>query len=120
MLEIGLDEALKRFLIAENSAEKNAIFKAILYPFLEDIINGVFLSLNIAGLCYQNKEDIKQHVYLTVLINVNIEKINGIRSVKNYFFITVKNITVDYLRHENWRRKFNQKIEYLINNVGNE
>jgi DNA-directed RNA polymerase specialized sigma24 family protein len=92
---------------------REAIFRSDLLPILEDIINGVFLTLKIRYLIREDQEDIKQEIYLKLLTRIQEkppQNLKGIRSIKNYFFIAAKNIAIDCLRTRSRLKEFDQEI----------
>ena len=89
-------------------------FREDLSPVLEDIINGVFLTLKLRQMQRADREDLKQEIYLKLLTRIQEKtpaKLKGIRSLKNSLFISVKNIAIDYLRSKNRLRDFDIEIK---------
>lgn len=106
-----------RHYLATDGSERERVFKEEVYPFIEEIINGVFLSLKITCLSLEDLQDIRQDIYLKILSRFSVKGLTGIRSFKNYYFISVKNITIDYLRSFNRDKKFNEHIQEIILNA---
>lgn len=102
-----------RLFLDSQGEERETIFRERIYPFTEEIISGVFLSLKLFTLPDQDLQDIRQEIYLKILSRLSNR---GIRSFKNYYFISIKNITIDYLRSHNRDKKFNEYIQELIYN----
>ncbi len=111
----GLKEAIIFYLNNEGK-ERDEVFNTVIYPFLEDIINGVFLSLNITSLSDEDLRDIRSDIYLKVLTRFEVKGLTGIRSTKNYFFISVKHITIDCLRSHNRFKEFKETVSNIITN----
>lgn len=105
-----------RLYLTSQGEERETIFRERIYPFTEEIISGVFLSLKLFTLPDQDLQDIRQEIYLKILSRLSNQGIRGIRSFKNYYFISIKNITIDYLRSHNRDKKFNEHIQELILN----
>ena len=110
-----LRDAAERFTQARGS-RREEIFRLGIYPDIQDITNGVFLTLKLYDLGRENLEDLRQDIYLKLLSRFSDAGISGIRSFKNYYFITVRNLTIDYLRVHNRGRKFNEEIQEIIYN----
>ena len=91
---------------------REEIFRKDIQPFIEDMINGVFLTLQIVRDEEFNK-DLRQHLYERVIPGFEKER-KGIRSIKNYLYITIRNETLNYLIAYNRRRKFIEKINQLV------
>jgi DNA-directed RNA polymerase specialized sigma24 family protein len=106
-----------RHYLETTGSEREKVFKEEVYPFIEEIINGVFLSLRITCLSPDDLQDIRQDIYFKVLSRFKTKGLTGIRSFKNYYFISVKNITIDYLRSFNRDKKFNEHIQEIILNA---
>lgn len=118
MIKDNLHISIKIYLSTKDRA-RDDIFKREILPFLEDIINGVFLSLRINGLSQEEIQDVRQEIYLKLLTRFETKGLKGIRSTKNYLFISVKNIVIDHLRGFNRDKKFNEDIKEIILNPEN-
>ena len=114
----NLHISIKTYLSTKDRAREE-VFKREILPFLEDIINGVFLSLRINGLSQEEIQDLRQEIYLKLLTRFEIKGLKGIRSVKNYLFISVKNIVFDHLRGFNRDKKNNENLKEIILNPQN-
>lgn len=104
---------------ASTGSRRERIFKEEIYPFTEDIISGVLLSLNVVSLPEETIKDIRQEIYVKVLAK-DIPPLSGIRSIKNYYFVIIKNIALDYLRSEQRVKTFNSRIREIVNNKADE
>jgi DNA-directed RNA polymerase specialized sigma24 family protein len=107
-------EISSRLFLASSGTERERIFREDIYPFLEEMISGVFLSLRLYDLSQDDIRDIKQEIYLKIVSRIQGSGGRGIRSMKNYYFISIKNITIDYLRSRNRDRKFSEHLKELI------
>lgn len=108
-----LKGSTRRFLSSQGS-ERDQIFREEIFPFIEEMINGVFLSLKISYLSQDEIKEIKQEIYLKILTRIKTQGLTGVRSFKNYYFITIKNITIDYLRSHNRDKRFIEILKNLI------
>lgn len=110
-----LRDAAGRFMEATGSRRED-IFRLEIYPDIENITTGVFLSLKLYDLGPVNLEDLRQEIYLKLLSRFSERGIDGIRSFKNYYYIAVRNLTVDYLRSHNRDKRFTERIQEIIYN----
>lgn len=93
--------------------ERSRVFRRDIQPFIEDMINGVFLTLRIHQDDEEFLKDLKQTLYLKVIPGFEREG-KGIRSLKNYLYMQIRNETVNYLVATNRRRDFKKKITHII------
>jgi DNA-directed RNA polymerase specialized sigma24 family protein len=93
--------------------ERSRVFRDEVQPFIEDMITGVFLTLRIHREDEEFLKDLKQELYLKVIPGFEKQG-DGIRSIKNYLFVKIRNATVNYLVASNRRRSFNKKIIDII------
>ena len=99
--------------LQETDPERSRAFRDDIQPFIEDMINGVFLTLRIHHEDEEFLKDLKQTLYLKVIPGFEKEG-KGIRSIKNYLYIKIRNETVNYLVSSNRRRDFYKKITNII------
>lgn len=99
--------------LEEKDPERSRVFRDDIQPFIEDMINGVFLTLRIHREDEEFLKDLKQELYLKVIPGFEREGA-GIRSIKNYLYIKLRNATVNYLTASNRRRDFKKKITDVI------
>jgi len=99
--------------LEETDPERSRVFRDDIQPFIEDMINGVFLTLRIHREDEEFLKDLKQELYLKVIPGFENQG-NGIRSIKNYLYIKIRNATVNYLVSSNRRRDFKKKITKII------
>ena len=93
--------------------ERERVFIDDIQPFIEDMINGVFLTLRIHREEEEYLKDLKQELYLKVIPGFEKEG-DGIRSIKNYLYMKLRNSTVNYLVDSNRRRSFKKKITKIV------
>lgn len=105
---IALYKALKG-----KDPERSRVFRDEIQPFIEDMINGVFLTLRIHREDEEYLKDLKQELYLKVIPGFEREG-DGIRSIKNYLYMKIRNATVNYLVDSNRRRDFKKKITKIV------
>jgi len=99
--------------LEETDPERSRVFRDDIQPFIEDMINGVFLTLRMHREDEEFLKDLKQELYLKVIPGFENQG-NGIRSIKNYLYIKIRNATVNYLVSSNRRRDFKKKITKII------
>ena len=93
--------------------ERSRVFRDEIQPFIEDMINGVFLTLRIHREDEEFLKDLKQHLYERVIPGFEKQG-DGIRSIKNFLYMKIRNDTVNYLIASNRRRDFKKKITKII------
>ena len=96
--------------------ERERVFRRDIQPFIEDMINGVFLSLRIHNQDEEFLKDLRQSLYVHIIPGFE-DKGKGIRSIKNYLFIIIRNATVNYLVSSNRQRLFKKKITDIIDSA---
>lgn len=99
--------------LEESDPERSRVFRDEIQPFIEDMINGVFLTLRIHREEEEFLKDLKQELYLKVIPGFEKQG-QGIRSIKNYLYIKIRNATVNYLIASNRRRDFKKRITKII------
>ena len=78
--------------LEESDPERSRVFNQEIHPFIEELINGVFLTLRVHLYDEEYLKDLKQHLYLLVIPGFEKEG-KGIRSIKNYLYIKIRNAT---------------------------
>lgn len=101
--------------IPHTDPERSRVYRDEIHPFIEDMITGVFLTLRIHWEDEEFLKDLKQELYLKVIPGFESQG-KGIRSIKNYLFIKIRNATINYLVASNRRKSFNKKIINIIEN----
>ena len=101
--------AITRYKQATGS-DRSSVFLKDIYPLTEEMITGVFMSLRIQSLDEDDRNDLKQTVYLKLLPALGDIDIEGIRSLKNYLYIAIRRLTLDYLRANLYYKNFNKHI----------
>lgn len=99
--------------LQDKDPERSRVFRDEIQPFIEDMINGVFLTLRIHQGNEEFLKDLKQDLYAKVIPGFEREG-KGIRSIKNYLYIQIRNHTVNYLVASNRRRAFKKKIIEMV------
>lgn len=112
-----LNKAITHFISAESKADKDKIFQLEIYPSLENSINGVFLSLNITSISYDEIQDIKQEIYIKLLKTFETKELSGIRSTKNFMFILIKNIVKNILISRQYKINCHNQFKESIVNI---
>jgi DNA-directed RNA polymerase specialized sigma24 family protein len=99
--------------LQDKDPERSRVFRDEIQPFIEDMINGVFLTLRIHRENQEYLKDLKQELYLKVIPGFEKQG-TGIRSIKNYLYIKIRNATINYLIASNRQRDFKNKITSII------
>lgn len=99
--------------LSNKDPERERVFRREIHPFIEEMINGVFLTLRIQNQDKEFLKDLRQSLYVHIIPGFENEG-SGIRSLKNYLFIKIRNYTVNYLVSENRQRDFKKKITNII------
>ena len=109
-----IKEAIYIFRNGNTCLEKNAAFNTYIKPMIDRAISGVFLSLNIHHKEPYILDDIRQEIYLKILTRLSTKHCSGIRSLKNFLFVSARNIAIDQLRAMNQKKAFEAKADTII------
>lgn len=112
MSQESLLKAIQRYNDLTNP-ERSQVFQREIYPLIEEMINGVFCTLEINTMHPYFLSELKQCIYVKILPALDLRG-KGIRQVKNYLFISIRNETLLFLKRFNYRIDFERKISQIL------